>query len=84
MSVPIPATMPSRISTDCPSGPREILGGELARGLVPCNDADALSQAMHDALARPKPGAEIVATALAPYGAEHALDAWEALARESA
>jgi glycosyltransferase involved in cell wall biosynthesis len=28
------------VSTDCPSGPREILRGELARGLVACNDAD--------------------------------------------
>lgn len=71
------------VSTDCPSGPREILRGELARGLVHCNDAVALAQAMRDALAGPKPAADIVATALAPYGAVHALDAWEALARES-
>ncbi len=71
------------ISTDCPSGPREILRGELARGLVPCGDAEALTQAMRDTLAGPKPDADAVATALAPYGAEQALDAWEALARES-
>ena len=70
------------VSTDCPSGPREILRGELARWLVPCDDADALSQAMRNALVAPKPGADIIATALAPYSAERALDGWEALARE--
>lgn len=71
------------VSTDCPSGPREILRGELARGLVPCNDAEALAAAMRCAVAGPKPGAETVATALAPYAAEQALDAWEALSREA-
>lgn len=70
------------VSTDCPSGPREILGGELARWLVPCNDADALAAAMVAALAAPKPAPEVVAAALAPYAAERALSAWEALARE--
>lgn len=70
------------VSTDCPSGPREILGGELARGLVPCNDADALAAAMVAALAAPRPEPEVVAAALAPYAAERALDAWEALALE--
>jgi glycosyltransferase involved in cell wall biosynthesis len=70
------------VSTDCPSGPREILRGELAQWLVPCNDADALATAMLAALAAPKPGRHAVATALAPYAAERALDAWEALARE--
>jgi glycosyltransferase involved in cell wall biosynthesis len=70
------------VSTDCPSGPHEILRGELARGLAPCNDADALALAMRDALAGPKPGVDSVMTALAPYDAEHALDAWETLARE--
>jgi glycosyltransferase involved in cell wall biosynthesis len=69
------------VSTDCPSGPREILGGELAQGLVPCNDAAALAAAMRAMLAAPKPGANAVAAALAPYEAEAALDAWEHLAR---
>jgi glycosyltransferase involved in cell wall biosynthesis len=72
------------VSTDCLSGPREILRGELARGLVPCNDANALAQAMRDALAGPLPGADAVAAALAPYSAARALDAWETLAGEMA
>lgn len=71
------------VSTDCPSGPREILGGELAQWLVPCDDVDALAQAMRAVLAAPKPCSDAVATALAPYAADQALDAWEALAREN-
>ncbi|MCK9387448.1 MAG: glycosyltransferase [Sulfuritalea sp.] len=71
------------VSTDCPSGPREILGGELAQWLVPCNDVAALAQAMRTALAAPMPADAVVAAALAPYAADRALDAWEALARES-
>ncbi|MBN8475323.1 glycosyltransferase [Sulfuritalea sp.] len=71
------------VSTDCPSGPREILGGELAQQLVPCADVDALAQAMRATLAAPKPAPATVAQALAPYAADRALDAWETLARES-
>ena len=71
------------VSTDCPSGPREILGGELAQWLVPCDDAAALAQAMRAALTAPTPAADVVAAALAPYAADRALDAWEALAREN-
>jgi glycosyltransferase involved in cell wall biosynthesis len=70
------------VSTDCPSGPREILRGELARGLVACNDADALAHAMRTELGASRPAPDAVAAALAPYDANRALDAWEALARE--
>jgi len=71
------------VSTDCASGPREILGGELAQWLVPCDDANALAQTMRAALAAPKPGPDVVAAALAPYTADRALAAWETLAQES-
>jgi glycosyltransferase involved in cell wall biosynthesis len=45
------------VSTDCPSGPREILRGDLARWLVPMNNAAALAERMRSALqeARPQP-----------------------------
>jgi glycosyltransferase involved in cell wall biosynthesis len=70
------------VSTDCPAGPREILTGELAKGLVPCNDAEALTKAMRSMLAKPVPDNVTVSTALAPYDADRALDAWESLAQE--
>jgi glycosyltransferase involved in cell wall biosynthesis len=70
------------VSTDCPSGPREILVGRLAQGLVPCNDAEALTLAMQLALAQPLPDETTVAAALAPYSADRALNAWEFLSRE--
>jgi glycosyltransferase involved in cell wall biosynthesis len=41
------------VSTDCESGPREILDNGRYGELVPCNDADALSRAMGYALDRP-------------------------------
>ena len=48
------------VSTDCPSGPREVLRGELARGLVATGNAHALADAMRAALAAPRPGAGAV------------------------
>jgi glycosyltransferase involved in cell wall biosynthesis len=70
------------VSTDCPSGPREILSGELAQWLVPCNNVPSLAKAMQTALTEARPSAATVGAALAPYAAAHALDAWEALAQE--
>jgi glycosyltransferase involved in cell wall biosynthesis len=68
------------VSTDCPSGPREVLRGELARYLVPCGDARALADAMRDSLAAPRPSAH----ALAPEFTEaHMAAAYEALGRAS-
>ncbi len=41
------------VSTDCPSGPREILQGELANFLVPVRDVNALAQAMEKVVRQP-------------------------------
>jgi len=41
------------VSTDCPSGPREILQDGRLGALVPVGDAAALARAMNDALERP-------------------------------
>jgi glycosyltransferase involved in cell wall biosynthesis len=38
------------VSTDCPSGPAEVMTGALARFLTPVGDAAALARAMADAL----------------------------------
>jgi glycosyltransferase involved in cell wall biosynthesis len=38
------------VSTDCPSGPREILTGELAEWLTPVNDSAALAKKIDQAL----------------------------------
>jgi glycosyltransferase involved in cell wall biosynthesis len=58
------------VSTDCPSGPSEILhGGEYGR-LVPVGDSDAFARAMHAALDGPRPDAASIEAACAPYGAE--------------
>jgi glycosyltransferase involved in cell wall biosynthesis len=45
------------VSTDCPSGPREILEGGKWGKLVPVGDAEALAAAMLDVLDNPPPSA---------------------------
>ncbi len=67
------------VSTDCPSGPREILGAALPECLVPCGDAPALARAIERALAvRPDPGA----VDLSAYGPDGVCARYEALAAE--
>lgn len=61
------------VSTDCPSGPHEILRGDLARWLVPMNDATALAKRMHSALreARPQQAYELDAFAAGTVAARY-------------
>jgi glycosyltransferase involved in cell wall biosynthesis len=49
------------VSTDCPSGPAEILGGGEFGLLVPVGDAERLAEAMARLLDAPPPRAQLVA-----------------------
>jgi glycosyltransferase involved in cell wall biosynthesis len=65
------------VSTDCPSGPREILGESRPECLVAVNDAAALAEAIGHALAAPPRGLQVD---LSPYAADTVAAAYEALA----
>lgn len=65
------------VSTDCPSGPREILGGACPECLVPMNDATALAEAIESALQR-RPAIENVD--LSAFHAASVAQAYERLA----
>lgn len=60
------------VSTDCPSGPREILHRGGLGALVPVRDPEALGEAILSALEHPRPPAS--AEALAPYTEQAAVD----------
>jgi glycosyltransferase involved in cell wall biosynthesis len=66
------------VSTDCPSGPREILGAAGAPWLVPCGDAAALAQAMGAALDQ-RPALDGID--LGRFDADAIVAQWEALPR---
>lgn len=68
------------VSTDCPSGPREVMRGDLARYLVPPGDAQALGRAMRAALAAPRPHAGLIP---GEFSDSHMARAYESLARPS-
>jgi glycosyltransferase involved in cell wall biosynthesis len=67
------------VSTDCPSGPREILGPALAEWLVPVGDAAALVRTVGRALAAPPDASR---ADLSPYAADGVAAAYERIAAE--
>lgn len=64
------------VSTDCPSGPREILGEVLPQALVPCGNAALLAERIAQFLAVPP---DLAGVDLQRFNVAHALDAYERL-----
>lgn len=54
------------VATDCPSGPSELLTGELRRHLVPVEDPETMAKAMLHTLQIP-PDAQLLKEAVRPY-----------------
>jgi len=63
------------VSTDCPSGPREVLADGRYGALVPVRDSAALAEAMQRALDAPLPAGELKQAAR-PFEIEAATDAY--------
>ncbi len=63
------------VSTDCPSGPREILQDGRYGPLVPVGDDEAMAQAMVQTLDNPLP-ADVLKEAARPYEIEASTDAY--------
>lgn len=66
------------VSTDCPTGPREVLAEGRFGRLVPVGDAAALAQALAATLDDPPP-AELLEARAAEFSVERAIDRYEAL-----
>lgn len=64
------------VSTDCPSGPREILEGGRWGTLVPVGDVDALSKAIDTVLATPRSHLPDVRSRAADFEDKKAVDAY--------
>lgn len=71
------------VSTDCPSGPAEILAAGRYGRLVPVGDAEALAEAIHRTLEAPVPRQVLVERARA-FSFDRAIDGYEELMRAMA
>ena len=60
------------LSTDCPSGPREILTGSLEKYLITSNDIDIIARAIYSALQESVDFTRIEATFIENFGAQYA------------
>ncbi|MBA2779002.1 glycosyltransferase [Halomonas kenyensis] len=65
------------VSTDCPTGPRDLLQGDLAKGLVPREDTERFAEAVRDILGDPP---DITEETLAEFAPEHIASRYLALA----
>ena len=76
------------VSTDCPSGPREILGDNVYGTLVPVGDAAALARGIAPFLAANRTGDDasrkLRMRRAEDFGLEKTLAAWESLLEEAA